>query len=49
MILDQGYWPDSTLTPPNDDAIQYDIRMTKEMGFNGVRKHQKVEDPRFLY
>ena len=49
MILDQGYWPESTLTPPNDDAIQYDIRMTKEMGFNGVRKHQKVEDPRFLY
>jgi beta-galactosidase/beta-glucuronidase len=49
MILDQGYWPDSILTPPTDEAIQYDIRMTKEMGFNGVRKHQKLEDPRFLY
>ncbi len=49
MVLDQGYWPESTLTPPSDDAIQYDIRMTKEMGFNGVRKHQKVEDPRYLY
>ncbi|HKW96517.1 MAG TPA: glycoside hydrolase family 2 TIM barrel-domain containing protein [Bryobacteraceae bacterium] len=49
FVLDQGYWPESTLTPPTDDAIQYDIRMTKEMGFNGARKHQKVEDPRFLY
>ncbi len=49
MVLDQGYWPDSILTPPSDDAIQYDIRMTKEMGFNGARKHQKVEDPRYLY
>jgi beta-galactosidase/beta-glucuronidase len=48
-VLDQGYWPESTLTPPSDDAIQYDIRMTKEMGFNGVRKHQKLEDPRYLY
>jgi beta-galactosidase/beta-glucuronidase len=49
MILDQGYWPESELTPPSDEAIQYDIRMTKEMGFNGARKHQKVEDPRYLY
>jgi beta-galactosidase/beta-glucuronidase len=49
MILDQGYWPESILTPPTDEAIQYDIRMTKAMGFNGARKHQKVEDPRFLY
>jgi len=49
MVLDQGYWPESILTPPSDDAIQYDIRMTKEMGFNGARKHQKLEDPRFLY
>lgn len=49
MVLDQGYWPDSILTPPTDEAIQYDIRVTKEMGFNGVRKHQKVEDPRYLY
>jgi beta-galactosidase/beta-glucuronidase len=49
FVLDQGYWPDSTLTPPSDEAIQYDIRLTKEMGFNGARKHQKVEDPRFLY
>ncbi len=49
MVLDQGYWPESTITPPSDEAIQYDIRMTKEMGFNGARKHQKVEDPRYLY
>jgi len=49
MVLDQGYWPESNLTPPTDDAIQYDIRMTKEMGFNGARKHQKLEDPRYLY
>jgi beta-galactosidase/beta-glucuronidase len=49
MVLDQGYWPESTITPPTDDAIQYDIRMTKEMGFNGARKHQKLEDPRYLY
>ena len=49
MVLDQGYWPESILTPPTDDAIQYDIRLTKEMGFNGARKHQKVEDPRYLY
>ncbi|MBL8233915.1 MAG: glycoside hydrolase family 2 [Bryobacterales bacterium] len=49
MVLDQGYWPESTITPPSDEALQYDIRVMKEMGFNGARKHQKVEDPRFLY
>jgi hypothetical protein len=48
-VLDQGYWPESNLTPPSDEAIQADIRATKEFGFNGVRKHQKVEDPRYLY
>ncbi|MEN6537539.1 MAG: sugar-binding domain-containing protein [Bryobacteraceae bacterium] len=49
MVLDQGYWPESTITPPSDEAIRYDIRMIKEMGFNGARKHQKLEDPRYLY
>ena len=49
MVLDQGYWIDSTITPPTDAAIQYDIKMTMDMGFNGARKHQKLEDPRFLY
>ena len=48
-VLDQGYWPESTLTPPSDEAIKFDIEVTKEMGFNGCRKHQKIEDPRFLY
>ena len=47
--LDQGYWPQSNLTPPSDEAILADIRSAKQLGFNGVRKHQKVEDPRFLY
>ena len=49
LALDQGYWPESILTPPSDEAIQYDIRMTKAFGLNGVRKHQKAEDPRYLY
>ncbi len=49
FLLDQGYWPESTLTPPSDDALVFDIKAAKAMGFNGVRKHQKVEDPRFLY
>jgi beta-galactosidase/beta-glucuronidase len=49
FVLDQGYWPDGILTPPTDEAIQFDIKAAKEMGFNGARKHQKVEDPRFLY
>jgi beta-galactosidase/beta-glucuronidase len=49
MVLDQGYWPESILTPPTDEAIRYDIKMTKDFGFNGARKHQKVEDPRYLY
>ena len=49
MVLDQGYWPESTITPPSDEAIRYDIEIAKAMGFNGVRKHQKIEDPRFLY
>ncbi len=49
FVLDQGYWPDGILTAPSDEALQSDIRVTKEMGFNGARKHQKIEDPRFLY
>lgn len=49
LILDQGYWEDSLLTPPSDQAIIDDIKLTKEMGFNGARKHQKIEDPRYYY
>jgi beta-galactosidase/beta-glucuronidase len=49
MVLDQGYWPDGLLTAPTDEAIQTDIGWIKMFGFNGVRKHQKIEDPRWLY
>jgi len=49
LILDQGYWPDSLLTPPSDEAIIKDIKMTREFGYNGARKHQKIEDPRYYY
>lgn len=49
LVLDQGYWPEGLLTAPDDEAYQKDIRLAKEMGFNGCRKHQKMEDPRFLY
>lgn len=49
LLLDQGYWEESLLTAPDDEAFITDIRLAKEMGFNGVRKHQKIEDPRFLY
>ncbi len=49
LILDQGYWPASLMTAPSDEAFIKDIELVKAMGFNGVRKHQKVEDPRFLY
>lgn len=49
LVLDQGYWPDSGMTPPDDEAIRRDVELAKAMGFNGVRKHQKIEDPRYLY
>ena len=49
LVLDQGYWEESLMTAPTDEAFIRDIQMTKAMGFNGVRKHQKVEDPRYLY
>lgn len=49
LILDQAYWPESLLTAPEDEDFCKDIRLCKEMGFNGVRLHQKTEDPRFLY
>ncbi|MFN3651338.1 MAG: glycoside hydrolase family 2 protein [Armatimonadota bacterium] len=48
-VLDQGYWPDGILTPPTDEAIRYDVEMTKKLGFNMSRKHVKVEDPRWYY
>lgn len=49
LILDQGYWPKTLLTAKEDEDFIKDIKMSKEMGFNGCRKHQKAEDPRFLY
>ena len=49
LVLDQGYWPDTLMTAPNDAALRRDVELAKAMGFNGVRKHQKIEDPRYLY
>ncbi|WP_059173556.1 glycoside hydrolase family 2 [Bacillus sp. FJAT-27445] len=49
LVLDQGYWPEGLLTAPSDEDLKKDIELAREMGFNGCRKHQKVEDPRFLY
>ncbi|MGZ8228205.1 MAG: glycoside hydrolase family 2 protein [Burkholderiales bacterium] len=49
LVLDQGYWPETLLAAPGDEALKRDIELAKAMGFNGVRKHQKIEDPRYLY
>lgn len=49
LVLDQGYWPETGMTPPSPDSLRADIELSKQMGFNGCRKHQKVEDPVFLY
>jgi len=49
LVLDQGYFPGGLLTAPNDNALRADIEMALSLGFNGARKHQKVEDPRWLY
>jgi beta-galactosidase/beta-glucuronidase len=47
--LDQGWWPDGLYTAPSDEALVYDIIKTKEMGFNMIRKHVKVEPARWYY
>lgn len=47
--LDQGFWPDGLYTAPTDEALAYDLRMHKQMGFNAVRKHIKVEPDRWFY
>lgn len=49
LVLDQGYWPETGITAPGDVALRKDVELAKDMGFNGVRKHQKIEDPRYLY
>ena len=47
--LDQGYWPDGIYTAPTDDALKFDIRKTRDLGFNTIRKHIKVEPARWYY
>ncbi|HSH80981.1 MAG TPA: glycoside hydrolase family 2 TIM barrel-domain containing protein, partial [Herpetosiphonaceae bacterium] len=49
LVLEQGYWPESHLAAPSNEALRREVELAKELGFNGVRIHQKVEDPRFLY
>ncbi len=49
LVLEQGYWPQSHLAAPDDEALRREVELIKELGFNGARIHQKVEDPRFLY
>ena len=47
--LDQGYWPDGNLTAPTDEALKFDLEMTKKYGFNSTRKHVKIEPARWFY
>ena len=47
--LDQGYWPDGIYTPPTEEAMHYDLKVTQQLGFNMLRKHVKVESRRFYY
>jgi len=47
--LDQGWWPDGLYTAPTDEALLYDIQLTKDFGFNMIRKHVKVEPARWYY
>lgn len=48
-LLDQGFWPDGIYTAPTDEALKYDIQVTKDLGFNMIRKHVKVEPNRWYY
>ena len=48
-VLDQGYWPDGLYTAPSDEAFIYDIQKVKELGFNMIRKHIKIEPLRWYY
>ncbi len=47
--LDQGFWPDGIYTAPTDEALKYDIEVTKKLGFNMARKHVKIEPARWYY
>lgn len=48
LVLDQGYWPHTGATPADTTALRTDLLLTRSLGFHGARKHQKVEDPRYL-
>jgi beta-galactosidase/beta-glucuronidase len=48
-LLDQGFWPDRLYTAPTDEALRYDIEVTRQLGFNMIRKHVKVEPERWYY
>ena len=48
-VLDQGYWPDGLYTAPSDEAMVHDIELMKELGFNTLRKHIKIEPLRWYY
>jgi hypothetical protein len=48
-LLDQGWWPDGLFTAPTDEALRYDVEMTKAWGYNMLRKHVKVEPQRLYY
>lgn len=48
-LLDQGYWPDGLYTPPSDEAMMFDIQTMKNLGFNMLRKHIKIEPMRWYY
>jgi beta-galactosidase/beta-glucuronidase len=48
LVLAQGFWPESHLAAPDAEALRREVQLVKDLGFNGVRLHQKVEDPRFL-
>lgn len=48
-VLDQGYWTEGIYRPADDDGFRVDVQLTKELGFNGARKHQKIEDPKYYY
>ena len=47
--LDQGWWPDGLYTAPSDEALAFDVIKTKDLGYNMIRKHVKVEPARWYY
>ena len=49
LVLAQGFWPESHLAAPDEQALRREVELAKAFGFNGVRLHQKIEDPRFLH